>query len=256
MISSELGPADAVALIPARSGSKRIPDKNIAPLGGHPLLAYTIRAAIDSGVFASVICATDSAEYAAIAQHYGAEVPALRPETISGDTAPDIEWVTWLLDWLEAAGRSYQVLSILRPTSPFRQPETIQRAWTAFQADSRADSLRAVQRCKQHPGKAWVVQGQRMLPLLPFEQGGVPWHSSQYAALPPIYVQDASLEIAWTKTVRELGSIAGQAIVPFFSQGLEGFDINDPEDWVLAEYYLNAGKAALPKIKTPSFWAQ
>ena len=68
----------AVALIPARSGSKRVPDKNVRRLGGHPLLAYTIRAAIESRVFDAVVCATDDARYAAIARHYGAEVPALR----------------------------------------------------------------------------------------------------------------------------------------------------------------------------------
>lgn len=246
--------ADCVAFIPARSGSKRIPNKNIAALGEHPLLAYTIRAAIDSGVFRSVICATDSPVYADIARHYGAEVPALRPATISGDTAPDIEWVTWMLDGLDAAGTPSAAFSILRPTSPFRQPATIQRAWSAFQADPAADSLRAIQRCRQHPGKAWVVQGQRMLPLLPLEQNGVPWHSSQYAALPAVYVQDASLEIAWTRTVRELGSIAGQAIRPLFSEGLEGFDINDPEDWVLARHYLDAGAARLPAVPQAPFF--
>lgn len=250
MTSSE-PPVDAVAFIPARAGSKRIPDKNIAQLGGHPLLAYSIRAAIDSGIFRSVICATDSPVYAEIARQYGAEVPALRPAAISGDTAPDIQWVTWLLDLLDAADRGCAAFSILRPTSPFRQPETIQRAWSAFAADPAADSLRAVQRCRQHPGKAWVVQGSRMLPLLPLEHDGVPWHSSQYAALPAVYMQDASLEIAWTRTVRRLGSIAGQAIVPFFSQGFEGFDINEPDDWVLAQHYLDTGAARLPAV-TPA----
>jgi len=243
----------SVAFIPARSGSKRVPNKNIKALAGHPMLAYTVRAAIDSGVFDAVICATDSPLYAEIAIHYGAEVPFLSSEQISGDKSPDIEWVIWLLRQLEAQGRRYEVFSILRPTSPFRLPETIKRAWQAFSGDPRADSLRAIEKCKQHPGKMWVVRGQRMLPVLPFNESGNPWHSSQYSDLPEIYVQDASLEIAWSRIALECNTIAGEAIIPFISQGLEGFDINEPEDWLLAEHYLANGQACLPAISHTPF---
>lgn len=239
----------AVALIPARSGSKRVPNKNIRPLAGHPMLAYTVRAAIDSGVFDAVVCATDSEAYADIARYYGAEAPFLRPEAMSGDKSPDIEWVIWMLTALKERGRTYEIFSILRPTSPFRRPETIRRAWKSFIDESGADSLRAVEKCKQHPGKMWVIRGQRMLPVLPFTNAGAPWHSSQYAALPEIYVQDASLEIAWSRVPLESGSIAGEVVVPFVSEGLEGFDINDPEDWWLAEYLLAKGEAKLPVIR-------
>ena len=238
----------SIAFIPARCGSKRVPNKNIKPLGGHPMLAYTVRAAIDSGVFDTVICATDSPLYADIATHYGAEVPFLRSAEISGDKSPDIEWVVWMLKQLQAQGRDFQVFSILRPTSPFRLPETIQRAWKAFIQDSKADSLRAIEKCKQHPAKMWVVRGQRMLPVMPFTNATTPWHSSQYAALPEIYAQDASLEIAWTRIAVEQNSIAGEVIIPFISQGLEGFDINETEDWMLAEHYLANGQARLPII--------
>jgi CMP-N,N'-diacetyllegionaminic acid synthase len=243
----------SVAFIPARSGSKRVPNKNIKPLGGHPMLAYTVRAAIDSGVFDAVICATDSEAYADVARHYGAEVPFLRSAEISGDKSPDIEWVVWMLKQLQAQGRDFQVFSILRPTSPFRLPETIQRAWQAFSADPKADSLRAIEKCKQHPGKMWVIRGQRMLPVMPFTNGTTPWHSSQYAALPEIYAQDASLEIAWSRVALEQNTIAGEAIIPFISRGLEGFDINEPEDWLLAEHYLADGQARLPAISHTPF---
>lgn len=239
---------NAVAFIPARAGSKRVPNKNVKPLGGHPMLAYTIRAAIDSGVFDAVICATDSELYASVARHYGAEVPFLRSAEISGDKSPDIEWVLWMLESLKQLGRAFDVFSILRPTSPFRQPETIRRAWDAFLADPAADSLRAVEKCKQHPGKMWVIRGRRMLPVMPFCNGTTPWHSSQYAALPEIYAQDASLEIAWSRIALETRSIAGEAIIPFVSQGLDGFDINEPEDWLLAEHYLAQGAARLPAL--------
>ena len=243
----------SVAFIPARSGSKRVPNKNIKPLGGHPMLAYTVRAAIDSGVFDAVICATDSSLYAEVATHYGAEVPFLRAAEISGDKSPDIDWVVWMLNKLKSQNRGFEIFSILRPTSPFRLPQTIQRAWRQFSADPDADSLRAIEKCKQHPGKMWVVRGERMLPVMPFTNGSTPWHSSQYAALPEIYVQDASLEIAWSRIALEQNTIAGEAIIPFISEGLEGFDINEPEDWLLAEHYLANGQAKLPTISQPHF---
>lgn len=243
----------AVAFIPARSGSKRVPDKNIRLLGGHPMLAYSVRAAIDSGVFDAVICATDSELYADIARHYGAEVPFLRTAEISGDKSPDIEWVVWMLKQLCESGKDFEIFSILRPTSPFRLPETIRRAWVCFNDDSRADSLRAVEKCKQHPAKMWAIHGNRMLPILPFTNGSTPWHSSQYAALPEVYAQDASLEIAWSRVPLEQNSIAGEAIIPFVSQGYEGFDINQPEDWWLAERLMHSKAAILPNISLPPY---
>jgi N-acylneuraminate cytidylyltransferase len=243
----------AVALIPARAGSKRVRNKNIRPLGGHPMLAYSIRAAIDSGVFDAVICATDSEQYADVARHYGAEVPFMRSAEISGDKSPDIEWVVWMLKTLKESGRDFEIFSILRPTNPFRQPETIRRAWSLFIEDPGADSLRAIGKCKQHPGKMWVVRGKRMHPLLPFSNGTTPWHSSQYAALPEIHVQNASLEIAWSRVPLEQDSIAGEAIIPFISQGLEGFDINDSDDWWMAERLLATQEATLPAISLPPY---
>jgi CMP-N,N'-diacetyllegionaminic acid synthase len=241
-------PSKSVAFIPARSGSKRVPNKNIKMLGDHPMLAYTIQAALDSEIFDAVICATDSEQYADIARHYGAEVPFLRSAAISGDKSPDVEWVIWMLDMLKQQNRNYDIFSILRPTSPFRLPETIRRAWGLFNQNPIADSLRAVEKCKQHPGKMWVIRGGRMLPVMPFTNGGTPWHSSQYAALPEIYAQDASLEIAWSRIALEQNTIAGEIIIPFISNGLEGFDINEPEDWVLAEHYLTTGEVRLPVI--------
>lgn len=243
----------SVALIPARAGSKRIADKNVKSLGGHPLLAYSVRAAIDSGIFDAVICSTDDPHYAEVARYYGAETPFLRPACQAGDKSPDIDWVVWSLRELDKQGRIFEIFSILRPTSPFRSPETIRRAWEAFSNDKRADSLRAIEKCKQHPGKMWAMRGDRLLPIMPFENGGVPWHSSQFAALPEIYVQNASLEIAWSRIALERGTIAGEAIIPFVSQNLEGFDINDPEDWFLAEHYLSEGQARLPAIDREPF---
>ncbi|ANP46830.1 acylneuraminate cytidylyltransferase family protein [Candidatus Viadribacter manganicus] len=248
------GAVTAVALIPARAGSKRIPDKNIGSLHGHPLIAYTICAARQAGVFDAVVVSTDSERYAAIAQHYGADVPGLRPITMSGDISPDIEWVRYTLQMLTDRGEPHDIFSLLRPTSPCRKPQTIQRAMAQFAAQVGVDSLRAVEKCEQHPGKMWIVSGDRMQPLLPMADGQVPFHSSQYAALPEVYVQNASLEIAWSRVALEHGSIAGEILTPFLTQGDEGFDVNRPRDWRLLEMALERGEASLPEIDRLPFF--
>jgi CMP-N,N'-diacetyllegionaminic acid synthase len=238
-----------VALIPARQGSKRVPGKNVRALGGHPVLAYTIAPAVESGIFESVIVSTDSEEIAALARHYGAEVPFLRPAAFAGDTSPDIEWVEFTLGELKRRGRSWDAFSLLRPTSPFRSADTLRRALTSFLAQDGVDSLRAVEKCTQHPGKMWVIRGARMFPLLPFGSRERPWHSTPYQALPPVYVQNASLEIAWATVVTERRSIAGDVLVPFLTHGYEGFDINDPNDWMIAERLVADGIAPLPPVR-------
>lgn len=237
-----------VALIPARAGSRRVPDKNIRLLAGHPLLAYTIAAARQSGIFSDVIVSTDSAQYAEIARHYGAEVPFLRPTVFAGDVSPDIEWLVHAVNTLRDAGRDYDCFSILRPTSPFRLPETIQRAWQAFLDEKDIDSLRAVEKCQQHPGKMWVVRGKRMSPLMPLTPAGQPWHSRQYQSLPEVYVQNASLEIAWTRVLFENNTIAGDVLLPFLTRGYEGFDINSEYDWDYASNLAASRQSRLPTI--------
>ncbi len=223
-----------VALIPARSGSKRIPDKNIYPLVGHPLMAYTIRAAIDSEIFDEVIVSTDSQKYAAVASSYGANV-VMRPQQYASDCSPDIEWVKHCLpkcDWF----------SILRPTSPFRTVETIKRAYGEF--SKKYDSLRAVELCKQHPFKMWIIEGDLMSPFL---KTGM--HSTPYQSLPGIYIQNASLEIAWSYVLKK-DSISGYIIKPFFTKGYEGFDINEPYDIKFAEWLVETKQARLPVVRT------
>ena len=246
----------AVALIPARQGSKRVPGKNIRLLQGHPMLAYTIASAIESGVFNAVIVSTDSEDTAAIARHYGAEVPFLRPAEFAGDVSPDIEWVEYTLAELKRRGRTWDAFSLLRPTSPFRTAGTIGRAWARFTAQEGADSLRAVEKCGQHPAKMWVLQGDRMIPLMKAsDPTAPPWHSMPYQALPPIYVQNASLEIAWTRVVPETRTIAGNVLVPFLTEGYEGFDINDPHDWMIAERLLADGTVTLPRVSQQPYAA-
>jgi CMP-N,N'-diacetyllegionaminic acid synthase len=246
-------PPTLVGLIPARAGSKRLAGKNTRLLAGHPLIAYTITAAIESGVFGAIVISTDSPVTAELARYYGGEVPFLRPAEYALDLSPDIDWLTFTLTRLAEQHRTFHAFSILRPTSPFRGAETIRRAWAQFLDEAGIDSLRAVERCKQHPGKMWLIEGNRMRPLLAGGPANPPWHSMAYQALPPVYVQNASLEIAWSRVPLEQGTIAGTTIAPFLTQGHEGVDLNDERDWHYAESLLASNQAHLPIPRVPPY---
>jgi N-acylneuraminate cytidylyltransferase len=244
--------SSVIALIPARGGSLRVPGKNVRPLAGHPLIAYAIAGARESGLFDRVIVSTDSEDTAAVAQRYGGEVPFLRPAEHAGATSPDIDWVSHLLGALPDRPDAF---AILRPTSPFRTAATIRRAHERFVRLSAAhdiDSIRAVEVVKQHPGKMWVLEGDLMRPLLEQPEDAVPWHSSQFQALPTVHVQNSSLEIAWSRVVTEQGTLAGRVLAPFLTEGHEGFSIDYPEDWERAEHLASSGEAQLPDVGATS----
>lgn len=235
----------AVALIPARAGSQRVPGKNLAPLGGHPLLAYAIAGAQESGLFAGVVVSTDSEEMAAVAERYGAEVPGLRPAEMAGATSPDIDWVLHVM-----SPRQEELFAILRPTSPFRTADTIRRALERLvELGDAADSIRAVEPAKQHPGKMWTLEGDLLEPLLPQPEDSTPLHSLQYASLPTVYAQNSSLEIAWSWVLDPpLPTISGRRVAPFFTEGWEGFSIDYPLDLEIAARALASGEAGLPAV--------
>ena len=123
-----------IAIIPARSGSKGLKDKNIKNLCGKPLLSYSIRAAEESKVFDEIMVSTDSERYAAIAKDYGASVPFLRSNATSSDTASSWDTVLEVLDnYIKLKGRSFDNVCLLQPTSPLRTAEDIKKAYTIFQ---------------------------------------------------------------------------------------------------------------------------
>ena len=117
-----------LALIPARSGSKGVPDKNVRPLGGQPLIAWSIAAAMRSHAIDRVIVSTDSDAYGKIAIKHGAEVPFLRPSEIAADFSPDLEFILHALDWLGDRGEEPDLIVHLRPTTPFRTPTHLDAA--------------------------------------------------------------------------------------------------------------------------------
>jgi CMP-N-acetylneuraminic acid synthetase len=246
-------PPSLLAIIPARAGSKRVADKNIRAVAGHPMLAYTIAGALQSGIFQRVLVSTDSERYAAIARHYGAEAPFLRPPEMASSTSPDIEFLRHAFGHIS---ERYDCFSILRPTSPFRQPATIRRAWSEFLALPDADSLRAVRLCHEHPGKMWTLDGPFMRPLLDQTHLEVPWYDSQYQALAKVYVQNSALEIAWTRVIAETGTKGGKNIVPFFTDAADGLSVDYEDDWMAVERMIEKGTATLPSIKEPPFFGE
>lgn len=236
-----------IALIGARSGSERVPHKNIRPLAGHPLLAYAIATAQQSGVCGRVLVSTDSEQIADVARWYGADVPFLRPAAYATSTAPDIEWIAYTLERLE---ETYDLFAIVRATNPFRGPHAVRRGLEQLLATPEADSIRAVELVKQHPGKMWLLADdtRTMRPLLDQSHLDVAWHAGQYQALPPVYVQNSALEIAWTRVVAETGSREGRVLAPFLTEGLEGFNVDDEWDWERAEGLVASGAATLTRI--------
>jgi CMP-N-acetylneuraminic acid synthetase len=242
----------AVAFVPARSGSERVPHKNVRPLAGHPLLAYAIATAVESGRFERVVVSTDSEEIADVARWYGADVPFLRPAEFATATSPDIEWLAYTLERLD---ERYELFALIRATNPFRGPDVVRRGLEQLLATPEADSLRAVELVKQHPGKMWLLSGdgRTMSPLLDQSELDVAWHAGQYQALPPVYSQNSALEIAWTRVVTETGTREGSVLAPFLTQGLEGFNVDDEDDWEQAARLVASGEATLPEVGRPPY---
>lgn len=129
-----------LAIIPARSGSKGLPDKNIKDLRGKPLMAYTIEAALQSGLFGKIMVSTDSKTYADIAVNWGAEVPFLRSARTSSDRASSWDTVEEVLSGYEKLGRSFDTFCLLQPTSPLRTAKDIIQAYGLFE-DKKATAV-------------------------------------------------------------------------------------------------------------------
>jgi N-acylneuraminate cytidylyltransferase len=208
---------------------------------------------LDSGVFEKVIVSTDSDEYAQIALHYGAEVPFLRPNSLAQDSSADIGWVAHALENLALIGYEFEIFSILRPTSPFRNASTIRRAYEEFSSRTDIDSIRAVELCSQHPGKMWRIKGDHLVPLLSVQPDGLDWFSSPTQSLPEVWVQNASLEIAFSRCVLESESISGNRIAPFKTVFPEGIDINSEFDFARAKMIVDEGLFSLPEVRVDPY---
>lgn len=220
-----------LAVIPARGGSKRLPGKNVRPLGGLPLIAWTIRAAQQAGGLARIVVTTDDPGIAAIAEAHGAEVPFLRTAALATDEATSAAVVLDLLDRLGPPEPDGVLL--LQPTSPFRTAETIRRGLALF-AEAGGESVVSVSPAREHPFwcKRLDAEG-RLQPFIP----DAPVLRSQ--DLPPAYALNGLLYLTTPATLRATGGFYSPAtralVVP---EPAEAVDIDTPLDWALAEAVL------------------
>lgn len=144
-------------VITARGGSKGVPKKNIKDLNGKPLIAYTIEAALNSGVVDKVIVSTDSKEIAAVAESYGAEVPFLRPEHLATDGAKSIDVILHAVEWLENNDQKYEYVLLLQPTSPLRNSQDIANACNLI-IENDYDSIISVMEAPHNPDTYFVLE--------------------------------------------------------------------------------------------------
>jgi len=226
------------AVIPARAGSERIKDKNIYELAGKPLLGIAAQKAREVPEIGDIFPITDSPYYMEKFVEYGISSFPLRPIATAQSHSPDIDWIDW---WLSEVGDSrYDVLVVLRPTSPLRSRASISAGIKKLVDNwHRADSVRCVSPVSQHPGKMWLESDGVINPLLPFSLEATPCHSNQTKMLPKVLVQNAMLEVIKISTILRSRTISGGVVVPLLRQGYETLDVNDPIDLTFLEFLLN-----------------
>jgi CMP-N,N'-diacetyllegionaminic acid synthase len=225
---------NVLALITARSGSKSMPDKNILPIQGKPMLAYSIEHARAARRVTRTIVSTDSPRYAEIARGFGAEVPFLRPAELAGDETPDLPVFLHALEWLQREeGYRPDLVVHLRPTCPLRRAGLIDAAIVALQQDPEADSVRTVTRVTHPPYKMWTLGGDgRLRPLLSVEGIPEPWNEPRQR-LPQAYLQTANVDVVRYGTLVEQRSMTGRRILPLVEE--EFCDIDTPGEFLEAE---------------------
>jgi CMP-N,N'-diacetyllegionaminic acid synthase len=229
-----------LCLIPARAGSKGIPNKNVKAFCGKPLIAWSIEQALAAQHPMRVIVTTDSEEFAAIARRYGAEVPFLRPAEISQDRSIDEEFVAHALDWLlKAEGYVPDIIVHLRPTYPTRSVTILNSCVERFlQVRDTYDSLRTLVPAEKTPYKMYRIYedpaGVRAEPLFRTLEGVHEPFSNCRQALPPAWVHNCCIDILNAAIVAK-GTMAGDRIYPFFMKPADMFDIDTEEDWATAE---------------------
>lgn len=228
---------EILALIPARAGSKRVKDKNVSLLGGKPLIAYTVEAALTSHLIERVVVSTNSKQIAEISKGCGADAPFIRPESISQDDSTEMEFFEHALGWfMEHEGYEPDLIVQLYPTSPFRKAETIDRAIEEIQRYPEAHSLRSVTLCTEHPYKMWVIENSRLKPFVKGNDRNM--HTRSYHLLPEVYIQNASIYITKPSTIKNTGTPIGDIVIPFPMDERESIDINTPLDLQFAEMVL------------------
>lgn len=236
-----------LAIIIARGGSQRVPNKNIRPLAGKPLLAYSIQGAKCSRYIDRVVVSTDSEAIVEVALREGAEVPFRRPAEISQGHSTELQAMEHALAWFrDRENYEPDFVCLLRPTSPFRTTATIDKAIELLRDDPTAHCVRTVRLCSEHPHKMWVMdeRKRRILSLIPVEQKLPEAHTLSYQLLPTVYIQNASMDVFRASNVWQLRSTTGTEIIPLVNDEYESVDINTEIDFILAETLIGRQAAA------------
>ena len=239
--------SEILAIVLARGGSKTVPRKNIQPLAGHPLVAYSIAAGIQSKLVSRVIVSTDDEEIAEISRSYSAEVPFLRPASLAQDETVDLPVFKHALEWLEA-NESYhpEIVVQLRPTSPLRSPDCVDRAIGILLDNSDGDSVRGVIPSGQNPYKMWRINSAGNLQPLIDNDFQEPYNMPRQQ-LPQTYWQTGHIDVIRASTILEKGSMSGDNILPLIMDPRYAVDIDTAKDHQHAEWIL--GHSDLPLIR-------
>lgn len=221
-----------IAIIPARGGSKGVPQKNIIDLGGFPLIAFSIVAAKISKIISRVIVSTDSPKIAEIAKKYGAEVPFLRPKKFAKDFSPDIEFVLHAIKWLKNK-ENYRPDYIvhLRPTTPLREPELIDEAVDRITKNQEATSLRSAHELSESPHKFFKIKNGFFVGLFP--EDNQPDHQNMVRqTFPPTYHPNGYVDVIKTDTAEKMSLIHGPKILPFITPLVTELDTISDLDYI------------------------
>jgi CMP-N-acetylneuraminic acid synthetase len=230
---------EVLGIVQARGGSKGLPRKNVRPLRGHPLVAYSIASGLAARSITRLIVSTDDDEIAAVAQQYGAEVPFRRPIELAADDTPDYPLFVHALDWL-AEHESYRpdVVVQLRPTTPFRPRGMLDEAVRLLFSDSQIDCVRGVTAPKQTPYKMWRDSGDGYLLALMDTPFAEPYNMPRQK-LPSTYWQTGHVDVIRTTTIREQQSLTGRRVKPIHVELSYCVDIDTPADFELAQQIID-----------------
>ena len=231
--------SDIIAIIPARAGSKSLVDKNIKYLSGHPLIAYSIAAAKLSKKIDRVIVSTDSQKYTEIAKQYGAEVPFIRPDKISIDTAIDRDFLIHSMNWFEENENSVPEYWVhLRPTTPLRSIEIIDNAINEIVQDNNATSLRSGHKAPESPLKWFVKSNYYFRGLVDGEDYNLPKE-----AFEQVYIPDGFVDVVKSSFVMNNKEIHGDRIIGFESPVCT--EVDSVEEFEYIQYQLDKNGSEL-----------
>jgi N-acylneuraminate cytidylyltransferase len=240
---------DTIAIIPARSGSKGIPGKNIVELSGHPLIAYSIIAAQKSKSIGRVIVSTDSHEIADIARRYGAEVPFLRPAEYAKDVSIDREFLLHAVEWLAKNEAFYpEYLVQLRPTTPLRNPDLIDEAVRLIKDRPQASSLRSAHLSQKMPYK-WFEMDSRgyFQGIRPFDTRPE-YYNLPRQSFPEVYDPNGYVDIIRRSQLISANSVHGSSMLGFITDRC--YDIDCLEDLELLAYWVKShGSVLIPHLQ-------